>query len=61
MIVFNKNPTMRNRTRICLPILKDTRRINTIKRNKISKDNKLFLKSLGLILKNASNHRFASS
>lgn len=54
MIVFNKMPTVRRKCNISLPVSKEVRRINTIKNKrqiKITKENKRFLRDIGLKLK----------
>lgn len=54
MLVFNKTPTVRRKFNISLPVSKAVRRANTlnIKRQiKITKENKRFLRDIGLKLK----------
>lgn len=54
MLVFNKTPIVRRKLNISLPVSKAVRRVNTLnikRRIKITKENKRFLRDIGLKLK----------
>lgn len=54
MIVYNKTPTTRGKCNISHPISKEVRRIKALnikRQTKITKENKRFLREIGLKLK----------
>lgn len=50
MLVFYKTTNVRGKCNISLPIFKEERRLKTIKIKKITKENKQFLRDIGLKL-----------
>lgn len=61
MIIYNKNPVVKDNICISLPLPKRIRRAIVVKRNKITKENKQSLQYLGFKLQNAANHRSTKS
>lgn len=57
MIIYNKNPTTKDKRDISHCTLKEVGRRSVGKTKKITKENKIFLKNLGYKLQNVANHR----